>query len=289
MCRSPGVLMRAKVLCCAFFVAVGLSLLTQASARAATILVYHSFGVRSSMSISLAAFEAQLDYLEKNGHKVIGVDELVTTVAAGKNPPDGAVVIAIDDGWATVMDAFEVLKRRNLPFVLFLPMAYTANPYCKVTLSQADIEKLRAYPKVVFADHSFSHSPKLAKSEEFARDDVRKSHERFRQVFGFDTKYFAYPYGAVSEAYTRALREAGYEYLFVTGDSPVSATTKIQAIPRIAAHRLSLPVLASVLRNHAVMLAKAKAVPSPSVAAPEPDPTLASAAKPSDQSPRAVE
>ena len=108
-------------------------------------------------------------------------------------------------------------------------------------------------------------------------------------MLGFDTKYFAYPYGAVSESYTRALREAGYEYLFVTGDSPVSATTKVTAIPRIAANKLSVNVLATVLRNHAVLMAKAKPAPSPTAAVSGPDPTLASAAAPTDPSPRAVE
>ncbi|KHK02535.1 polysaccharide deacetylase family protein [Desulfovibrio sp. TomC] len=277
--------MRAKGLFCVTSLATCLLFLAQVlPVRAATILVYHSFGVHTSMSISLAAFEAQLDFLEKNGNKVIGIDELVRDVAAGQNPPDGAVVIAIDDGWATVMQAYEVLKRRNLPFTLFLPMAYTANPYCKATLSQANIDTIKSYPKATFADHSFSHSPKLTKSEDFAREDVRKSHERFRQVLGYDTKYFAYPYGAVSETYARLLREAGYEYLFVTGDSPVSATTKIQAIPRIAAHRLSLPVLASVLRGHAAMLAKAKPAP----AAPT-DKTLVSATKAAEVIPHNVE
>lgn len=281
--------MRAKGLFCAVATVACLLFLGAAlPARAATILVYHSFGVRSSMSISLAAFEAQLDFLEKNGNKVIGVDELVRTVSAGQNPPDGAVVIAIDDGWATVMQAFEVLKRRNLPFALFLPMAYTANKYCTATLSEADIEKLKTYPKVVFADHSFSHSPKLAKSEDFAREDIRKSRERFRQVFGFDTKYFAYPYGAKSEAYTRLLHEAGYEYLFVTGDSPVTASTKIQAVPRIAAHRLPLSLLASVLRNQQAAMV-AKAAPAPAPAAPETDKTLVSATKAAEQIPRNVE
>ncbi|MYL81544.1 polysaccharide deacetylase family protein [Desulfovibrio aerotolerans] len=280
--------MRARGLFCAVTTAVCLLILGVAlPARAATVLVYHSFGVRTSMSISLAAFEAQLDFLEKNGNTVIGIDELVRTVAAGQNPPDGAVVIAIDDGWATVMQAFEILKRRNLPFSLSLPMAYTANPYCKATLSQADIDIIKTYPKVVFADHSFSHSPKLAKSEDFARDDIRKSRERFRQVFGFDTKYFVYPYGAVSEAYTRLLREAGYEYLFVTGESPVSAATKIQAIPRIAAHRMSLPVLASVLRNQRAMMAKA--APAAVPAAPATDTTLVSATKAAEQIPHNVE
>ena len=277
--------MRAKGFFCAAATLAGLLLLVAAlPARAATILVYHSFGVNSSMSISMAAFEAQLEFLEKNGNTVIGIDELVRCVAAGQNPPAGAVVIAIDDGWATVMQAYEVLKRRNLPFTLFLPMAYTANPYCKATLSQANIDAIKTYPKVTFADHSFSHSPKLAKSEDFAREDVRKSRERFKQVLGYDTKYFAYPYGAVSEAYTRLLREAGYEYLFVTGGSPVSGTTKVQAIPRIAAHRLSLPVLAGILRGQAALLAKAASAP-----APEPDKTLVSATKSAEQIPRNVE
>jgi len=279
--------MRAKGFFCAVATAVFLLLLGAAlPARAATILVYHSFGVRTSMSISLAAFEAQLDFLEKNGNKVIGIDELVRTVSEGRNPPEGAVVIAIDDGWATVMQAFEVLKRRNLPFSLSLPMAYTANPYCKATLSQADIDKIKTYPKVVFADHSFSHSPKLTQSEDFAREDIRKSRERFRQVFGFDTKYFVYPYGAVSEHYERLLRAAGYEYLFVTGDRPVCATTKVQAIPRIAAHRMSLPLLASVLRNQQAMVAKLAPTPAPT---PETEKTLLSATKAAEQIPRNVE
>ena len=111
-------------------------LLAAVPGRAATILVYHSFGVHSSMSISMAAFEAQLDYLEQTGHKVISIDELARCVDEKKNPPDGAVVIAIDDGWTSVMKAYEVLRRRNLPFTLFLPMAYVGNPGSKATKAQ---------------------------------------------------------------------------------------------------------------------------------------------------------
>jgi peptidoglycan/xylan/chitin deacetylase (PgdA/CDA1 family) len=251
-------------------------------ASAATILVYHTFGASSSMSISMAAFEAQLDYLEQTGHKVISIDELARCVDEKKNPPDGAVVIAIDDGWTSVMKAYEVLRRRNLPFTLFLPMAYVGNPGSKSTLSQADIDTLKTYPKVTFANHSFSHSPRLTRDEAFAREDVRKSVERFRQVVGRDTTYFAYPYGSCSEAYTRMLREAGFTHLFVTGYPPVSAATNPLTIPRIAAHRLSLPVLASVLRDHEALLAKAKS-PAPATG------PLLSATPPAETIPRNVE
>ncbi len=241
---------------------------------AATILVYHSFGVNSSMSISLAAFTAQLDYLQQTGHTIVPLDELTQALAAKKPLPDKAVAIAIDDGWATVMKAYAILRQRDLPFTVFLPMAYVANPGCTSTLSQADIDTLKTYPKVTFANHSWSHSPKLAGSESLAREDIRKSCERFKQVVGRDTRYFAYPYGRVSETYERLLREAGFEDLFVTGYSPVGPETRATAIPRIAAHKLSIPVLASVLRDHEALLAKNKAAPAPT---PEKDGPLLTA------------
>lgn len=263
-----GVHMRAPIPL-AVLTAVGLFVALCASqVRAATILVYHSFGVRSSMSMSVAAFEAQLDFLDRSGYKVISIEELARALDARQNPPEKTVVLAIDDGWATFMRVFPLLAKRNLPFTLFLPMAFVANPYSKATLSQADIETLRAYPKATFANHSWRHSPKVAGNETLAREDIRKSVERFRQVFGHDTKYFAFPYGLVTATYTRLLREAGFEYLFVTGFAPPTAATDKTAIPRIAANRLSLPVLASVLRDHEAMLARAKSRPAPPVGGP---------------------
>jgi peptidoglycan/xylan/chitin deacetylase (PgdA/CDA1 family) len=274
--------MRVVRLHIAAIAVVCLSLLPSVPASATTILVYHSFDVRTSMSISMAAFAAQLDYLEQTGHKVISIDELVNCVESGRNPPEKSVVIAIDDGWATVMRAFPELKRRDLPFTLFLPMAYVGNPYCAATLPQADIDTLKTYPKVTFGNHSFGHSPRLARDEAYAREDIRKSVERFRQVVGHDTKFFAYPYGARSEAYTRMLGEAGFTYLFVTGDEPVSARTRLTAMPRVAANRMSIALLASVLRGHEALMAKARQVPEASG-------TLVSATPPAGTIPHNVE
>lgn len=253
------------------------------SARAATILVYHSFGVHTSMSISMEAFAAQLDYLERTGHKVISIEELTRCLDTRQNPPERAVVIAIDDGWGTVMKAYAELKRRNLPFTLFLPMAYVANSGVTTTLSQADIDALKTYPKVTFANHSFSHSQRLTRDEDFAREDIRKSIARFRQVIGHDTKYFAYPYGSTNAAYAKMLDEAGFSYRFVTGYEPVSAQTKTAAIPRIAANRLSLPVLASVLRDHEAMMARVTPPPADSSGA------LLSATPPAGRIPKNIE
>jgi hypothetical protein len=38
-------------------------------------------------------------------------------------------------------------------------MAYMANPAAKRNLTREDIERLKTWPKVTFADHSYSHPP----------------------------------------------------------------------------------------------------------------------------------
>lgn len=282
--------MRAPNPCAAAVTAVGLLLsVFLGQARATTILVYHCFNARSSMSMSVAAFEAQLNYLDQAGYTVISVDSLARCLDARKNPPDKSVVIAIDDGWSSVMKVVPLLVRRKLPFTLFLPMAYMANPASSATLSRADIDALKAYPKVTFANHSWKHSARVAGNAALAREDIRKSRERYRQLFGHETPYFAYPYGRVSPTYTRLLREAGFKYLFVTGYQPVSAATDPLAIPRIAANRLSLTVLASVLRDQEAMLARVKPRSAPPQAGLPQEHLLLSESRPARFVPRLLE
>jgi hypothetical protein len=136
-----------------------------ALAASATVIGYHRFdGHRSSMSMPLAEFEAHLRYLKENAN-VISMDDFAGYVRRGESFPPRTVVITIDDGWSSVMDAFALLKKIDLPFTLFLPMAYMANPAAKRNLTAAEIDQLKAWSKVTFADHSYSHSPRLQAAE----------------------------------------------------------------------------------------------------------------------------
>ena len=72
--------------------------------------------------MSVEAFEAQLDFLDHSGYKVISIEDLTRSLDARQNPPEKAVVLAIDDGWSSFMQVFPILAKRNLPFTLFLPM-----------------------------------------------------------------------------------------------------------------------------------------------------------------------
>lgn len=229
-----------------------------ALAASATVIGYHRFdGHRSSMSMPLAEFEAHLKYLKENAN-VISMDDFAGYVRRGESFPPRTVVITIDDGWSSVMDAFALLKKYDLPFTLFLPMAYMANPAAKRNLTAAEIDRLKAWSKVTFADHSYSHSPRLQagrnKNHEaylsFLRQDLAASRQRFFELFGYYPKYYAYPYGHTNGSFAALLQENGYELMFTTDYRPFDGNVDPRAIPRLGGHRVTAARLKEIVEGN---------------------------------------
>src|SRR5689334_21843802 len=67
-------------------------------------------------------FAAQLDYLQQNSYSVIPLARLVDCLEGSGEPlPPRAVVITVDDGWLCAYTRVAPeLRRRNLPFTLFV-------------------------------------------------------------------------------------------------------------------------------------------------------------------------
>lgn len=226
-------------------------------AQAATVLSYHGFdhsGLKTS--ITPEVFEEHLKFLTQNGYNVVSLEELAGYIDRREPFPPRTVAITIDDGWRSLMRGFALLQKYDLPFTLFLPMEYVANPASKRTLSMADVEALRAYPKASFADHSYSHSKRLmsprikrgATSTSFIEKDIAKSRQRYRQVFGGETRFFAYPFGRRAKTYQTLLNEAGFEYLFVVGGSSFDEQVDKNAIPRLGGNQLGVGRLEKLIR-----------------------------------------
>jgi peptidoglycan/xylan/chitin deacetylase (PgdA/CDA1 family) len=227
-------------------------------AASATVIGYHRFdGHRSSMSMPLSEFEAHLKYLKEHAN-VVSMDEFAGFIKRGERFPPRTVVITIDDGWTSVMPAFELLKKYDLPFTLFLPMAYMANPASPKNLSAQDFERLRSWPKVTFADHSFSHSPRLQVGRHhsreaylaFLRADLAASRQRFHEIFGFYPKYYAYPYGHGNDVFGQLLAQNGYDLMFITGYRPFDGDVNPHAIPRLGGHAISVKKLKEVVETY---------------------------------------
>jgi peptidoglycan/xylan/chitin deacetylase (PgdA/CDA1 family) len=229
-----------------------------ALAASATVIGYHRFdGRRSSMSMPLSEFEAHLKYLKENAN-VVSMDEFAGYIRRGERFPPRTVVITIDDGWSSVMEAFELLKKYDLPFTLFLPMAYMANPGSPKNLNLQDFEKLKSWPKVTFADHSFSHSQRLQVGRHHSRDaylaflrnDLSASRARFHDIFGYYPKYYAYPYGHGNDVFGELLAQNGYELMFITGYRPFDGDVNPRAIPRLGGHAISAKKLKEIVETY---------------------------------------
>lgn len=187
--------------------AVMVVLLCPHSARAAghaVILQYHNFGEDTppSTSVTMQQFESHLGYLEENGFTVWPVDRIVAYVRENKELPARCVGITIDDANISVYErAFPELKKRGLPFTVFVPTDSVDRGY-QSSMSWEQMREMQGFG-ASFSSHSRSHAyliQKLAgESEEKWRDRVREDLEislrRLSKELGSGSNLFAYPYG----------------------------------------------------------------------------------------------
>jgi peptidoglycan/xylan/chitin deacetylase (PgdA/CDA1 family) len=206
----------------------------------AVILIYHKFDKNKSPSTSIPIkdFENQMRYLKENNFNVISIEKLVYYLKNKKEIPEKTVVITIDDGYKSTMKAFKVLKKYNFPFTLFLYMEAVGRYPDFLTIDQ--INKLKKYPKITFGNHSYTHL-KFAKYPSngdlnsyrvLLKDDIVISETRFKKIFGYKPKYYAFPYGEYNEIYIDILKKSGYEALFTQDPSSVGKFTDRFLIPR---------------------------------------------------------
>ncbi len=202
----------------------------KAFANYATLLIYHKFDEyrTPSTSIPVEDFERQMRYLKENNYNVISLDKLLWHIENKKPFPEKTVVITIDDGYKSTMKAFQVLKKYNFPFTVFLYMEGVGRYPDYLTKEQLD--QLKKYPKVTFGNHSYAHLrfgrllKKMSKKEfkKFVIEDTEKAEKRFKKLIGYKPVYYAFPYGEYNKIYIEILKKRGYKALFTQDPANVS-------------------------------------------------------------------
>jgi peptidoglycan/xylan/chitin deacetylase (PgdA/CDA1 family) len=180
------------------------------------ILTYHRFGSRSSkLTVTPAAFEAQMDYLAKNGYHVISLARLATFLE-GKEPlPRKSVVITIDDGYRSTYEiAYPILARHGFAATVFLYSDFVGAPDA---LTWAQMKEMIASGLIEIQPHSKTHANLTLglPGESDAKYRARMAHEieapigLIRDRLGIVTITYAYPYGDVNETVLDLLTRKG--------------------------------------------------------------------------------
>jgi peptidoglycan/xylan/chitin deacetylase (PgdA/CDA1 family) len=189
------------------------------------ILAYHRFGDKDGkMVVTPEAFAAQLAYLAENDYRVIRLRDLADFLAGMRALPRRAVLLTVDDGYASFYQhAYPLLKRYGFPATVFV---YSDFIGAKDALTWAQMQEMIASGLIDIQSHSKSHESLVAmlpgESERsyHARLDkeLTAGRDLLQRNLGVTVSMFAYPYGDTNAAVVERLERANYQ-LAVTVNS----------------------------------------------------------------------
>jgi peptidoglycan/xylan/chitin deacetylase (PgdA/CDA1 family) len=185
------------------------------------ILCYHRFGTgNSKMIMPPAQFEAQLDWLQRNGYTVVPLSALSGFLAGRDALPPLSVIITIDDGYESVYRyAFPALRKHGYAATLFV---YTDFIGTRDGLSWAQLEEMAVSGVIDIQAHSKSHRNLVERSSDEGDAAYRQSIEAEVKVprtvlekrlstAGVKVRHMAYPFGDANQGVLDALARNDYD------------------------------------------------------------------------------
>lgn len=214
---------------------------------ALNILMYHDFTVDASecneWKTTADCFRADLQWLTDNGYSFVLPSEL----AAGISLPEKAVMITIDDGYASTYDlAFPIIKEFNAKAVISLIVAYQTKEG-PGALSWDMCREMAESGLVEFGSHTYrthDYNRKLntygiqrrpdETEEEYAvrlNFDIQRSIYQIEANLGQKVLLFAYPFGK-TEPWAKEIIEDQFAVSLTTTAGRADISAGLYELPR---------------------------------------------------------
>ena len=184
--------------------------------QAVPILCYHRFGAKASkLTVTPAAFAAQMSYLARNGYYVLPMARIEEFLAGRAPLPKKSIIITIDDGYRSTFDiAYPILKQHGFPATVFL---YSDFVGAGDALTWAQMKEMTASGLVDVQPHSKTHANLTlrlsdesdARYRERVRREVDTPIALIKDRLSLPSATFAYPYGDVNEIVVDLLARQG--------------------------------------------------------------------------------
>lgn len=200
------------------------------------VLMYHSIEKIVSdendiCKCGLKDFEFQLLTFIKKGFIFITTQEYQDLIR--KKEHKKFCILTFDDAYENVYtNAFPVLKRLDIPFVIFLTYNKIGE---KGMLNENEINIMKDSGLCTIGAHTMSH-PFLSNIRNLDLE-IKRSKERLEKLFNIDINVFAYPYGQPYVVGNKAIKNAKHIFnlCFSAYPLPINiVTSKIRSfLPRI--------------------------------------------------------
>lgn len=182
----------------------------------APIIIYHHIkddyqsnsAADKNYTITVANFEAQMDYLVEHGFSSINISDLARYFSGEFSLPDKPIIITFDDGLASqYQNAWPILKNYGLKTTFFI----FTNPIGKNDnyLSWEQVKELAdAGSEIGVHGHYHLFWDKISDSE-LSREIV-VSQELIESKIGRPISAIAYPFGQYNDKVVQTVQAAGY-------------------------------------------------------------------------------
>ncbi|HCB93293.1 MAG TPA: polysaccharide deacetylase [Selenomonas sp.] len=200
------------------------------------VLNYHKVDNSfNSLAIPPSDFEAQMQFLEKNGYHTISPDELYNALTEGGALPQNPVLITFDDGYVdNYTNAFPILKKYNMKATIFVVPGFTNVNKNYLTWDQMlEMEQ----NGITIESHTMNHKPLEGLSDDQIIAELKDSKQRLEARLGHPVEYLAYPTGTYNLHIASIAKEVGYRGAFTVKYGNVDMGSNVYALERVPIFR----------------------------------------------------
>lgn len=183
------------------------------------------------LTVSPEDFEAQVKFLTENGYSVLLASEIEKAVMEGKELPQKAVSITLDDGYKdNFAQAFPILMKYRVPATIFLVTNNFGRPD---RLSWDDVLQMRKEGGFGYGSHSVHHHDLTTLSQRELDLELMESKRLIEVKIQDRVSSIAYPAGSYNDFVKDRAKAAGYLAGWKKGGGPVTPSDEMLMLPRV--------------------------------------------------------
>ena len=179
------------------------------------ILTYHYIRVNPNagdrmgfaLSVTPAAFAAEMDWLVGNGYHAITTEDLYAYLTGARGLPSRPVILTFDDGYADFYTtALPVLRNHDFRAVAYVVSGFIGQPGYMTAAQVREADR----SGIEIASHTVSHANLVGMSAGAVRSQLADSKRILEQLVGHPVVSFCYPGGRFNSGVASEVAAAGY-------------------------------------------------------------------------------
>jgi peptidoglycan/xylan/chitin deacetylase (PgdA/CDA1 family) len=215
------------------FLLSGLSYIVLTYFQGIPVLNYHQINNEDHnvLTLSDTEFEAQINYLYREGYTAISPEQLVDYLQYGKKLPPNPILITLDDGYEdNYRVAYPILQKYHFTATIFVITDFVGHYNKYLTWDQ--ISEMSDYG-MSFEDHTLSHISLPKASDEEISKQLVQSKEALEWRLGKKVEYLAYPGGEYDQRVIQMTKDTGYRAAFTVNFGRDRVNSTLYTLNRI--------------------------------------------------------